>query len=134
MRRMTGTAPGSQTRIISVAVFYFICSISMNFLNKAVSFSLILRWSVVPTRTSIFLSVLRIRDIVVRIRADQDPDPAIFVIKLQDANKKLNFSAYYFLKVYLHHFSKMKGHKEVTKQKESRFPYYLNIFYDRRIQ
>ncbi len=33
-----------------------------------------------------------------------DPDPAIFVIDLQDANKKLqylkkSFSAYYFLKV-----------------------------------
>ncbi len=34
---------------------------------------------------------------------DSDPDPAIFVIVLQDANKKLNFvirfSAYNFLKV-----------------------------------
>jgi len=41
-----------------------------------------------------------------------DPDPAIFVIDLQDANKKLNFvkifSAYYFLNVHLHHFSKKK--------------------------
>jgi len=39
-----------------------------------------------------------------------DPDPAIFVIDLQDANKKLNFfkkiSAYYFLNVHVHHFSK----------------------------
>jgi hypothetical protein len=49
---------------------------------------------------------------------DQDsvPDPAIFVIDLQDANNKNNFllksfSAYYFLKVHLHHFSKLKGHK-----------------------
>jgi hypothetical protein len=35
-----------------------------------------------------------------------DPDPAIFVIDLQEANKKLffksSFSAYYFLKVNLH--------------------------------
>jgi hypothetical protein len=50
---------------------------------------------------------------------DPDPDPAIFVIDRQDANKKLIkkiCSAYYFLKVYLHHFSKIKSHKEVTKQ------------------
>jgi hypothetical protein len=46
----------------------------------------------------------------------QAPDPAVFVIDLQDANKKLFFSAYYFLKVHLHHFSKIKSHKEVTKQ------------------
>jgi len=44
-------------------------------------------------------------------------DPAIFVIVLQDANKKLIFfSAYYFLKVHLHHFSKIKIPKKVTKQ------------------
>jgi len=36
---------------------------------------------------------------------DYDPDPAIFATDLQDANKKLIFSAYYFLKVHLHHFS-----------------------------
>jgi hypothetical protein len=50
---------------------------------------------------------------------DADPDPAIFVIYLQDANKKLTkkgFSAYYFLKVLSHHFSKIKSPKEVTKQ------------------
>jgi hypothetical protein len=46
---------------------------------------------------------------------DPDPDPAIFVIDLQDANKKL-LSAYYLLKVHLHHFSKIKSQKEVTKQ------------------
>ncbi len=37
----------------------------------------------------------------------------------QDDNKKqffLNFSAYYFLKVHLHNFSKVKSQKEVTKQ------------------
>jgi hypothetical protein len=47
---------------------------------------------------------------------DPDLDPAIFVIDLQDASKKLifkhNFSAYYFLKVHLHHFSKIKSQKE----------------------
>jgi hypothetical protein len=45
-----------------------------------------------------------------------DPDPAILVIDLQDASKKLIFdtifSAYYFLKVHLHHFSKIKSQKE----------------------
>jgi hypothetical protein len=49
-----------------------------------------------------------------------DPDPATFVIDLQGANQKLIlkkcFSAYYFLKVHLHHFSKIKSPKEVTKQ------------------
>jgi hypothetical protein len=50
---------------------------------------------------------------------DADPDHAIFIIDLQGANKKLikkSFSAYYFLKVHLHHFSKIKSQKEVTKQ------------------
>ncbi len=50
---------------------------------------------------------------------DLDPDPAILVIELQDANKKLifkeSFSAYYFLKVHLHNFSKIKSQKEVEK-------------------
>jgi hypothetical protein len=50
---------------------------------------------------------------------DADPDPYIFIIDLQDANKKINFflsfSAYYFLNVILHHFSKLKSQKEVTK-------------------
>jgi hypothetical protein len=48
-----------------------------------------------------------------------DPDPAIFVIELPEANKKLilkKISAYYFLKVHLHHFSKTKIPKEVTKK------------------
>ncbi len=51
----------------------------------------------------------------IRIRI-LDPDPAIFVIDLQDISKKLifehNFSAYYFLKLHLHHFSKIKSQKE----------------------
>ncbi len=49
-----------------------------------------------------------------------DPDPAIFVIKLQDANmQKLilkKFSAYNFFKVHLPNFLKIKSQKEVTKQ------------------
>jgi hypothetical protein len=47
-----------------------------------------------------------------------DTDPAIFATDLQNANKKLfffNFSAYYFLKVHLHHFSKIKRPKELTE-------------------
>jgi hypothetical protein len=50
---------------------------------------------------------------------DPDPDPSLFIIDRQDANKKLikkSFPAYYFLKVLLHHFSKIKSQKEVTKQ------------------
>jgi hypothetical protein len=51
---------------------------------------------------------------------DPDPDPDIFVIDLKVANKKIKlkkvFSAYYFFKVHLHHFSKIKSQKEVTKQ------------------
>jgi hypothetical protein len=64
-----------------------------------------------------------------------DPDPAIFVIDLQDGSKKLNFntifSAYYFLKVHLHHFSKIKSQKE--SQKESRF-FLLFLHDDGRIR
>jgi len=52
--------------------------------------------------------------------ADPDPDPTIFIIDLQDANKQKNikktFSAYYFLMVLLHNFSKVKSQKEVTKE------------------
>jgi hypothetical protein len=47
---------------------------------------------------------------------DPVPDPAIFVTDLQDANKNffpLSFPTYYFLKVHLHHFSKIKSHKIV---------------------
>jgi hypothetical protein len=66
-----------------------------------------------------------------------DPDPAIFVIDLQEANKKLffllSFSADYFLKVHLHHFLKIKSQKEVTRQWESRF-FLLFLFDDRRIR
>ncbi len=46
---------------------------------------------------------------------DQVLDSAIFVINLKTPTNNY-FSAYYFLKVHLHHFSKIKSHKEVTKQ------------------
>jgi hypothetical protein len=48
-----------------------------------------------------------------------DPDPAFFVIDLQAPTKHLfkkMFSAYYFLQVHLHHFSKIKSQKEATNQ------------------
>jgi hypothetical protein len=61
--------------------------------------------------------------------SDPDPDPAIFVIDLQDASKKLIFntifSAYYFLKLHLHHFSKIKSQKE---SQDSRNQGFLTIF------
>jgi hypothetical protein len=65
-----------------------------------------------------------------------DPDPAIFVIDLQDGNQKTifclkSFSAYYFLKVHLLHFSKTKNSKEVTKQftsHKSQIKGFLTIF------
>jgi len=50
---------------------------------------------------------------------DLDPDPAMFVTELQDTQQKTNlkksFSAYYFLKVHLHNFSKIKSPKESHK-------------------
>jgi hypothetical protein len=83
-----------------------------------------------PGKKGQILAVLRIHDIF-GVDPDpdpdpdpclllMDPDPAILVIDLQEANKKIilrkNFSAYYFLKVHLHHLSKVKSQKEVTKQ------------------
>ncbi len=60
---------------------------------------------------------------------DPDPDTAIFVIDLQDASKKLIFntifSAYYFLKVHLHHFSKIKSQKESQNRRNQGFSYYF---------
>ncbi len=51
---------------------------------------------------------------------DADPDPAIFIIDLQEANKKLIFLKKFFctllFKGIFHHFSKIKSQKEVTKQ------------------
>jgi hypothetical protein len=58
---------------------------------------------------------------------DLDPDPAIFIINLQDPNKKLiktkSFCAYYFLKVHLHHFLKIKSQSHKTVG--SRFYHYF---------
>jgi hypothetical protein len=60
---------------------------------------------------------------------NSDPDPAIFVVDLQDANKNLFFktifSAYYFLKVNLHHFSKIKSQKESQNSRNQGYSYYF---------
>jgi hypothetical protein len=47
--------------------------------------------------------------------SDADPDPAIFVSDLQDINKKI-FFCFLLFEGTLHHFSKIKSNKEVTKQ------------------
>ncbi len=57
-----------------------------------------------------------------------DPDPTIFVIDLQNVNKKLilkKISAYYFLKVHLHNFSKIKSQKESQNSSNQGFSYYF---------
>jgi hypothetical protein len=65
---------------------------------------------------------------------DSDPDPSIFIIDFQDANKKTNleksFSTNYILQVLFHHFSTIKSEK---KSQISRNNVFLIIF-DRRIQ
>ncbi len=52
-----------------------------------------------------------------------------FVIDLPDASNKLIFntifSAYYFLKVHLHHFSQIKSQKESQNRKNQGFSYYF---------
>jgi hypothetical protein len=68
--------------------------------------------------------------------SDLDPgsDPAIFVIDLQDASKKLIlntiFSACYFLMVHLftvHYFSKIKSQTESQNSRIQDFSYYFYI-------
>jgi hypothetical protein len=76
--------------------------------------------------------VLRIRDILVRIRTDSDtawdpaPDHAIVVSDLQDGNLTLLFCLLpYCLKRHFHHFSKIKSHKEDTNSSNQGFSYYF---------
>jgi hypothetical protein len=61
---------------------------------------------------------------------DADLDPAIYVNNLPSRRQQnffaLSIFAYYFLKVHLHHFSKIKIHTEVTKQVG--FNVFLTIF------
>jgi hypothetical protein len=56
---------------------------------------------------------------------DADPDPAIFVIDLQDTIKKLVKKKIFFC-LLLFEGTFLKSQKEVTKQYESRF--FLTIF------
>ncbi len=66
-----------------------------------------------------------------------DPDPGIFITDLKDANKKQifkkSFHAYYFLKVYLHHFSKIKSkrrHKRVGLKFFLQFMHIFSMFFN----
>ncbi len=55
---------------------------------------------------------------------DPDTDPTIFVIDFQDVNKKRIFfliSAYYFLKIHLHYFPKIKSQKESQNSRNQGF-------------
>ncbi len=58
-----------------------------------------------------------------------DPDPAFFVLDLQDASKKQflfkHFFADYFLKVHLHNFPKIKSQKESQNRRNQGFSYYF---------
>jgi hypothetical protein len=60
---------------------------------------------------------------------DMYPDPAIFVIDLHDASKKQislkGFSAYFFSKVHLHHFSQIKSKKKSQNSRNQGFSYYF---------
>ncbi len=61
---------------------------------------------------------------------DEDPDPAIYVIDLQDFNKKLIFKKAfllitYFLKVHLQHFSKIKVKKKSQNRRNEGISYYF---------
>ncbi len=56
---------------------------------------------------------------------DLVPDSSIFVINLQDENKKLIFKKVYFLKEHLHHFSKIKSKRS---HKTVGIKVFLNIF------
>jgi hypothetical protein len=90
------------------------------------------------------VSVLRIHDILVRIRIRGSvllttgsgfgprSDSGSGSIFVSDLGKMAIFLGYYFLKLYLHHFSKIKSHKEVTKQCESRV-FLLFLHDDRRM-
>ncbi len=93
--------------------------------------------------------VLRIHDILVWIRirgsmpltnkfvdSDADPDTSFFHHWPSRCHQKTNKKKFFctlFLKVLLHHFSKVKSQKEVTKQYKSRF-FLLFLLNDRRIR
>jgi hypothetical protein len=60
---------------------------------------------------------------------DPDPDPSIFIIDLQDANKKLilkkSFPAYYFLKISF--FNDKKSKKKLQNNRNQGFSYYIGL-------
>jgi hypothetical protein len=65
-------------------------------------------------------AVLRIRDILVRIRIRgslslTNGSGSCYFVSDGKMTTKIFFT-YYFLKLHLHHFSEIKSHKEVTKQ------------------
>jgi hypothetical protein len=75
-------------------------------------------------------AVLRIHDILGWIRIQiLDPDPAFFVIDLQDASKKLiflhNFFCLFQFMLHLHHFSKLKSQKESQNSRNQGFSNYF---------
>jgi hypothetical protein len=48
---------------------------------------------------------------------DLDPDPSISSLTFKTPTNKIkSFSAYYFLKIHLHNFSKLKSPKEVKTE------------------
>jgi hypothetical protein len=56
--------------------------------------------------------------------SDADQDPSLFIINLQDGNKKLilkSCSAYYFVKVLFHNFSKVKSKKKSQNSRNQGF-------------
>ncbi len=69
---------------------------------------------------------------------DADPGPSIFITDLQVANKNIIFkkssSAYYFLKVLLHDFSKVKRKKVKSHKTVEIKVFLLFLSYDRRIK
>jgi hypothetical protein len=58
---------------------------------------------------------------------DSAPAPAIFVSDLQDGNKNIFWKFFHLLlsELYLHHFSRIKSHKEVTNSRNQDFLYYF---------
>ncbi len=64
-----------------------------------------------------------IRDILVRIWLR-----ILLFSSVTFKKKTKSFYAYSFLKVHLHHSSKIKSHKEVTKQYTSRFSSFFCLF------
>jgi hypothetical protein len=112
----------------STRIFRTVCEQKGQLATRFLSFSHVLK----------FFAVFRIHDILVWIRirgtmpltngSDADKDPAVFVIDLQDANKKAIFKKNFcllLLKVYLHHFSKIKSPKEITNRRNQGFSFYF---------